>query len=135
MLGVQDLTKQLDVMQRTLVQIERRLQRVEARWPARITTHRPHVVRVQGICGGRPVIDGTRIPVKTVVGWVRVGMSPQEITDQFALSAAQVADALAYYEDHPEEIDAEFAEEQRILDREIPRLQQLVTKQRAPQAP
>ncbi len=135
MLGVQDLTKQLDVMQRALVQIERRLQRVEAREPARITTHRPHVVRVQGVCGGRPIIDGTRIPVKTVVGWVRVGMSQQEITDQFALSAAQVADALAYYEDHPEEIDAEFAEEQRILDREIPRLQQLVAKERAPQAP
>lgn len=131
MIGVQDLTDQLDVMQRTLVQLERRLQRVEAREPARITTDRSHIVRIQGVCGGRPIIDGTRITVKTVVGWVRIGMSPQEIIRDYALTAAQVADALAYYEDHPEEIDAEFAEEQRIFEQEIPRLQSLVAQSKA----
>jgi uncharacterized protein (DUF433 family) len=129
MIGVQDLTDQLNVMQRTLVQLERRLQRVEAREPARITTDRSHIVRIQGVCGGRPIIDGTRISVKTVVGWVHLGMSPQEIIEQYPLlSAVQVADALAYYEDHPEEIDAEFAEEQRLFEQEIPRLQSLVAQ-------
>jgi uncharacterized protein (DUF433 family) len=86
-------------------------------------------VRIQGVCGGRPIIDGTRISVKTVVGWVHLGMSPQEIIEQYPLlSAVQVADALAYYEDHPEEIDAEFAEEQRLFEQEIPRLQSLVAQ-------
>ena len=131
MIGVQDLTDQLNVMQRSLVQLERRLQRVEAREPARITTDRSHIVRIQGVCGGRPIIDGTRISVKTVVGWVRLDMSPQEIIEQYPLlSAAQVADALAYYEDHPEEIDAEFAEEQRLFGLEIPYLQHMVTNRR-----
>jgi uncharacterized protein (DUF433 family) len=132
MIGVQDLNDQLNVMQRTLVQLERRLQRVEAREPARITTDRSHIVRIQGVCGGRPIIDGTRISVKTVVGWIRLGMSPQEIIEQYPLlSAAQVADALAYYGDHPEEIDAEFAEEQRVLDLEMPRMQQMVVSRRS----
>ena len=131
MIGVQDLNDQLNLMQRTLAQLERRLQRVEAREPARITTDRSHIVRIQGVCGGRPIIDGTRITVKTVVGWVRIGMSPQEIIKDYALTAAQVADALAYYEDHPEEIDAEFAEEQRIFEQEIPRLQSLVAQSKA----
>lgn len=135
MIGVQDLTDQLNGMQRTLVQLERRLQRVEAREPARLTTDRSHIVRIQGVCGGRPIIDGTRISVKTVVGWARLGMSPHEIIEQYPLlSVAQVADALAYYQDHPEEIDAEFAEEQRLLEQETPRLQSLVTQSKAQKA-
>ncbi len=82
---------------------------------------------MQGVCGGKPVIEGTRIAVKTVVGWVRMGMTLAEIVIEYPfISLAQVADALAYYERHSEEIEAEFAEEERLLEREIPRLQQLL---------
>jgi uncharacterized protein (DUF433 family) len=129
--GLQELTNKLDMLQQTVVHIERRLQWVEKHESGKIRTDHPSIVRIQGVCGGRPVIDGTRISVKAVVGWVRLGMSPQEIIDQHPIiSASQVAQALAYYHDHPEEIEAEFAEEQRYLEQEIPRLQQLVTIRR-----
>ena len=46
------------------------------------------------------------------------------------VSAAEIGDALAYYEDHPEEIEAEFEEEQRYIEVEIPRLQAMVAERR-----
>lgn len=80
-------------------------------------------MRVQGVCGGRPIIEGTRITVKLIVGWVRLGMKTAEIAADYPhLSTIQIADALAYYEDHPEEIGAEFAEEERYMNMELPRV-------------
>jgi uncharacterized protein (DUF433 family) len=135
MAGVLELTDRIDALQQTVLHLEQRLQRIEERDPGKLRTDRPSIVRVQGVCGGRPIIEGTRISVKTVVGWTRMGMNAQEIIEQNPLiEAAQVADALAYYQDHPEEIDAEFAKEQRYLEQEIPRLQRLVTD-RSSQAP
>ncbi|MBE2234625.1 MAG: DUF433 domain-containing protein [Anaerolinea sp.] len=120
MLAVQELTDKLDTLEQTVVHLERRLQWVEKREPGKIRTDHPHIVRFQGVCGGRPIIEGTRISVKTVVGWVRLGMSLNEIVEQYPFIAAdQVSDALAYYQDHPEEIEAEFAEEQRIFIRNL----------------
>ena len=52
-----------------------------------------------------------------------MGMAPEEIAAQYPyVSVAQIVDALAYYEDHTEEIDAEFAEEQRYIETELPTL-------------
>ena len=43
-------------------------------------------------------------------------MTPSEIVTEYPfISLAQVADALAYYERHSKEIEAEFAEEQQLL--------------------
>ncbi|MDI6894536.1 MAG: DUF433 domain-containing protein [Bacillota bacterium] len=69
----------------------------------------PHVTRVPGCCGGRPVIRGTRFPVSSVVFYVlRQGMTPEELVREFPhLTLAQVYDALSYYYDHKEEIDQE----------------------------
>ena len=131
MTGLLELTVTVEALQETISQLDRRLAQVESRAPGKIRTDHPHIVRMQGVCGGRPVIEGTRISVKTIVGWVRMGMSSSEIEAQYPyISLAQVADALAYYEDHPEEIDAEFAEEDRLLEREIPRLQHMVASTR-----
>lgn len=127
MTGYQELTFTIESLRASISQLDQRLTQVEARAPGKIRTEHPHIVRVQGVCGGRPIIEGTRISVKTVVGWVRMGMTASKIvTDYPFISLAQVADALAYYERHSEEIEAEFAEEQRLLERDIPRLQQLV---------
>jgi hypothetical protein len=58
-------------------------------------------------------------------------LSPEQILDLYPhLSVAQIADALAYYEDHPKEIEAKFKEEQRYIEVEIPRLQALVAERR-----
>jgi len=76
---------------------------------ANMTEH-PHVTRTPGTCGGRPVIRGTRIPVKTLVGYHRMGYTSPEILAGFPdLSAAQLFDALSYYYDHQAEIDADIA--------------------------
>lgn len=44
-----------------------------------IKTLYPHIVRVEGICGGRPIIKGTRTPVRSVAGYYKLGMSIDEL--------------------------------------------------------
>ena len=66
----------------------------------------PHITNRKGICGGEPVIDGTRTPVRSIVGYYKLGMSVDEILEGLPyLKAAEVYDALAYYFDNPEEIE------------------------------
>lgn len=71
----------------------------------------PYVTRIPGRCGGRPVIRGTRFPVSSVVSYVlRQGTTPEELVEEFPhLTLAQVYDALSYYYDHRDQIDAEIA--------------------------
>lgn len=66
----------------------------------------PYVTRVKGVCGGEPVIRGTRIAVRIVAQDWRAGLSPEEIRERYPhLTLAQVFDALSYMEDHDEEMD------------------------------
>ena len=41
------------------------------------------IVRDQKICGGQPVVKGTRIPIRTVLASLAEGSSAQEILDDF----------------------------------------------------
>ena len=127
--AVQELTEQIGAVYQVVARLEKRFTEIEARQPGKIRTDYPHIVRVQGVCGGRPIIEGTRLSVKLIVGWVRMGMTVNDILNQYPnLTAAEVTDALAYYDGHPEEIEAEFLEEERYLLDEIPRLQAMVAK-------
>lgn len=73
------------------------------------TTDHPHVTQTPGVCGGRPVVRGTRIPVKALVGYHRMGYTLTEILEGFpGLTAAQLHDALSYYYDHQAEVDADM---------------------------
>jgi len=121
----------IDQMWEAISRLEKRVAEISAREPGKIRTDHRHIVRVEGVCGGRPVIEGTRLSVKLIVGWAQMGMTAEEIAAQYPhVSVVQIADALAYYEDHPEEIDAEFAEETRYLEVEIPRLQAMIAERR-----
>ena len=72
-------------------------------------TEHPHVVRVPGICGGRPIVRDTRISVRYVAERYRVGDTVDEILhDHPHLQAAEVYDAISYYLDHPAEIESEI---------------------------
>jgi uncharacterized protein (DUF433 family) len=73
----------------------------------RTRTAFPHVVKVDGICGGEAIIDGTRIAVWHIVGYYyKIGMSVEEIlADWDDLTPAQVFSALAYYHDNQAEVD------------------------------
>jgi uncharacterized protein (DUF433 family) len=128
---VKEFEVQINNVWKAITRLEARVAEIDAREPGKIRTDHPHIVRVQGVCGGRPVIEGTRLSVKLIVGWARMGMTPEEIVAYYpAVSVAQIADALAYYEDHPEEIEAEFAKEKRYVEVEIPRLQAMVAGRR-----
>jgi uncharacterized protein (DUF433 family) len=76
------------------------------------------IVRTPEIRGGRPRIAGTGVTVRRIVGWYRLGLSPEEIVDQYGhLSLAQVYAALAYYHANQEEIEADLAAEEAEAER------------------
>lgn len=72
----------------------------------------PHITSDPKICGGSPIIVGTRFPVRSVVIYVlQHGLIPEELIARFPhLALAQVHDALAYYYDNREEIEKDIAE-------------------------
>ena len=65
------------------------------------------IVRTEGVLGGDPRIEGTRIGVLHVHELVAGGNhSPVDVADQLDLSLGQVYTALAYYHEHPDEMRA-----------------------------
>jgi len=80
-----------------------------------IIEHR-HIETDQGILGGAPIIRGSRTPVRAIVELWRLGISAEEIPSRLPhLTLAHVFDALSYYSDHQEEINA-YIETNRIPD-------------------
>ncbi|RME47448.1 MAG: DUF433 domain-containing protein [Chloroflexi bacterium] len=71
-----------------------------------------HIEIVEKISGPQAVIKGTRVPVSTVIGYLRMGETPESLTENILphLTLAQVYDALSYYYDHQDEIEQEMAE-------------------------
>jgi uncharacterized protein (DUF433 family) len=62
--------------------------------------------------GGRPRVAGTGVTVRRIVGWYKLGLTPEEIADRVGhLSLAQVHAALAYYHANHDEIEADIAAE------------------------
>ncbi len=73
-------------------------------------TARRYIIRSPGVCGGRPVIRGTRIVVSSVAFRHRRGDSVDEMLEAWPhLTPAQIYDALSYYYDNKEAIDEEVA--------------------------
>ncbi|MGA9768239.1 MAG: DUF433 domain-containing protein [Blastocatellia bacterium] len=70
------------------------------------------VVRDTEIRSGRPIVAGTRMTVARVVGWYKLGLSPEEIAGRIGLSLAQVYAALTYYHANRDEIEADIAAEE-----------------------
>lgn len=48
------------------------------------------------INGGKPTVEGTRVPVKIVLVDIAHGMSIAEISEEYDLSERQIKDALTY---------------------------------------
>lgn len=81
-----------------------------------VATEHLYVVTNEQILSGEPIIKGTRTPVRAIVETWRLGASPEEIPKQLPhLTLAQVFDALSYYSDHQDEINAHI-ERNRIPD-------------------
>lgn len=75
----------------------------------------PYITHKKGVLNGTPIINGTRISVKTIAGYYQMGMNVDEILNALShLSPSQVHSALAYYFDHQNEIDKEILENNEI---------------------
>jgi uncharacterized protein (DUF433 family) len=79
--------------------------------PDVVRTEHPHIVRLEGVCGGEPVIDGLRVTVRHVVTLHQRGESILDIAEALNITEAQVFHALSYFFDHRDEILALIAQE------------------------
>ncbi len=79
-------------------------------------TEHCYIITDEDILNGEPIIKGTRTPVRAIVELWRQAVAPEEIPAHLThLTLAQVFDALSYYSDHQEEINAHI-ERNRIPD-------------------
>ena len=100
------MLERLDQLEENLHRIERTLDRLAASPFWGMQTGHPHIERVRGVCGGDPVVVGTRIPVWPIVSYANQGATVQQLLEHYPhLTAAQVYDALSYYYDHKDETD------------------------------
>jgi uncharacterized protein (DUF433 family) len=74
-------------------------------------TEHPHIVRREGVCGGRPTIEGSRISVDNLALWLKEGYTPADMTEAYPhVTPAAIYDALSYYYDHKKWFDDFLAE-------------------------
>jgi len=72
-------------------------------------TEHPHIERRPGVCGGAPIVRGTRIAVRHVAVLYNEGASVAEVLATYShLQPSWVHDAISYYLDHQKEIDREI---------------------------
>jgi len=67
---------------------------------------------VEKVTGSQAMIKGTRIPVSIIIGYLRMGETPESLVENTLphLTLAQVYDALSYYHDHQDEVEQEMIE-------------------------
>jgi uncharacterized protein (DUF433 family) len=76
-------------------------------------TEHPHVVRIPGACGGRPIVRGSRIAVWHIARLFRLGHTPTDIAQEFShLPLTGIYDAVSYYLDHQADVDEDLAANQ-----------------------
>jgi uncharacterized protein (DUF433 family)/PHD/YefM family antitoxin component YafN of YafNO toxin-antitoxin module len=83
-------------------------------------TEHPYIVRVPGIASGEPIIKGTRVPVRAIVLHYKATETLEEILEAYPhVPPAAVFDAISYYLDHQEEIEALIEENrpERVIDK------------------
>ncbi len=56
----------------------------------------PRIVADAHVRFGKPVIEGTRVPVALVVGKLGGGMSMEEVADEYGISLEDIRAALSY---------------------------------------
>jgi len=75
------------------------------------------IVASPEIRGNRPRIAGTDVTVQRIVGWYKLGLTPEEISDRFGhLNLAQVHAALACYHANRDQIEAAIAADEAEAD-------------------
>jgi uncharacterized protein (DUF433 family) len=82
-----------------------------------LRTEHAHIVRSEGVHGGRPTIRGAGVSVQAIIEQTRLGRSPAQIVEDYdgVLTLAQVYDALSYYYEHQGEIEQDIAHNRTAL--------------------
>ncbi|MEK7809245.1 MAG: hypothetical protein AAB571_09245 [Chloroflexota bacterium] len=83
-----------------------------------IPTEHPHIARKQS--NNEPIVRGKGVTVRGIVEMTyRLQQTPQHIVEEWdpVLSLAEVFDALSYYHDHKQEIDAIIKANDEALER------------------
>jgi len=115
-IDVQQLYTDLGDIKKTLGKMQKAMGQLAEMASLRLKTEHPHIVRIGGVCGGRPIIVGTRISVRTIVERTRLGDSPEQVMETYPpLTLAQVYDALSYYHEHKSAIEAELTANEEAL--------------------
>ena len=66
--------------------------------------YKQHITRDPGICGGQPVIAGTRVPLRTVLSSLAEGATQEEIlSDLPTLTEDDIRAAIAFAAESAEE--------------------------------
>ena len=66
------------------------------------------IIRNPELRGGRPIIAGTGVTVRTTVGHYKLGLTPEKTADEMGLGLAGVYAAIAYYHLNRDEIEADI---------------------------
>ncbi|HNB50693.1 MAG TPA: DUF433 domain-containing protein [Anaerolineales bacterium] len=81
-------------------------------------TDHPYIIRREGFRGGKPILRGSNMAVWLIVAMWKSGDTADEILIAYPhLQPAAVYDAISYYFDHREEIEAQISENkiERVL--------------------
>ena len=83
------------------------------------STNHPFVVKDKDICGGSPIIEGTRTRVIDIaVEYEILGYTPDEIISSHPhLNLPQVHDALSFYYENRDELDQKAEQDQEFISR------------------
>ena len=83
------------------------------------TTSHPYIVINKDVCGGSPIIEGTRTRVIDIAMEYEVlGRSPDEIIRSHPhVSLYHIHDALSYYYENRDELDRKIKQDQEFITR------------------
>jgi uncharacterized protein (DUF433 family) len=71
------------------------------------------IIKVAGKLGGKAHVSGTKLPVWGILSYVKGGHSKKDILEGFpSLTPEGLDAAIAYYAEHREEIERDYAENQ-----------------------
>ena len=76
------------------------------------------IVKTPDVLGGQPRIEGKRIGVRMVGDMIRGGeWTIEEVVDELPVTREEVDAALAYYDDHPNDMAQLRAEREATIER------------------
>ena len=81
------------------------------------TTSHPYIVINKDVCGGSPIIEGTRTRVIDIaIEYEVLGHSPDEIIRSHPqVSLYQIHDALSYYYENRDELDQKIKKDREFI--------------------